>query len=293
MNEIYMYGMVLSTNSFLLSGDFPKADGYCEFKKRYHLLGGETGTAAAILTSLGCRLTLAGSHLGAQNNSLVRNYFDGKSVDMSEIVYDENFSGVEDYVMIAGSTRTCFGEFGKLFSESDSWYEKPSEASVEKCSCVGADPFLGDEIANLCIKHKKKLATIDSRHDSLMCKACEVIAISHEYLDGNYPDKTCDELYKMYTDSTDGLVIFTFGEKPVVYGRKGQPAKSFPAYKVNVESTLGAGDSFKAGTIYAMNKGMTDDEIVKFACATAACACCSFPIPLNPPTLEKIENIMG
>lgn len=62
-------------------------------------------------------------------------------------------------------------------------------------------------------------------------------------------------------------------------------------YKVDVVSTLGAGDSFKAGAIYALYKGMSDSEIVSFASATAAVACSNFPIAVNPPTLDKISAL--
>jgi sugar/nucleoside kinase (ribokinase family) len=48
------------------------------------------------------------------------------------------------------------------------------------------------------------------------------------------------------------------------YGRKGEKIKSFEPYKVNIVSTLGAGDTFKAGCVYALSKGMRDDDIVKF-----------------------------
>ena len=33
---IYMYGQIMSTQSFLLKGEFPKADGYGEIKEKYH-----------------------------------------------------------------------------------------------------------------------------------------------------------------------------------------------------------------------------------------------------------------
>ena len=41
-NYVYMYGQMISTCSFLLDGDFPKADGTAEIKEKYHLVVGET-----------------------------------------------------------------------------------------------------------------------------------------------------------------------------------------------------------------------------------------------------------
>ena len=58
---------MISTCSFLLDGDFPKADGTAEIKEKYHLVGGETGTAAAVLCSLNVPVKLGGTHLGSGN----------------------------------------------------------------------------------------------------------------------------------------------------------------------------------------------------------------------------------
>ena len=79
----------------------------------------------------------------------------------------------------------------------------------------------------------------------------------------------------------------------MIYGRKGQTAKHMKPFKVEVKSTLGAGDTYKAGCLYGLLKGLSDDAIVRFASACSAVAISRFPLPLNPPTLEEIDAIMG
>lgn len=186
---------------------------------------------------------------------------------------------------------TCFGQWGKYFSRELPWYDQPDEESDKNCTVVGTDPFFGEGIIELCQKYKKRYATIESTYDSNFNKYCSVHAISHQHLKSVYPGRDFLELYQLYTQHSDGLIIFTCGENEVMYGRKGQEPKCFKPYSVNVISTLGAGDSFKAGTIYALDQGMSDDDLVRFACATAGAACEAFPIPLDPPTLHKIERI--
>ena len=97
---------------------------------------------------------------------------------------------------------------------------------------------------------------------------------------------------ELYTAHTDGLVIFTHGEKEILYGRKGKEFKYFKPYSLNVVSTLGAGDSFKAGTIYGLYHHFSDDDIVKYASAIAGIACTKYPIPLNPPVKEEVEALV-
>jgi hypothetical protein len=72
MGYIYLYGMVLTTQHIRTRWAYPKPDTYCEVEEKYYGIGGETGTAAVILNALGCRVKLAGSHLGYRNDGLVR-----------------------------------------------------------------------------------------------------------------------------------------------------------------------------------------------------------------------------
>lgn len=293
MNDyIYMYGQVMSTCAFLLCDDFPKPDGYGEIKEKNHLVGGETGTAAAVLCSLGAPIKLGGTHMGRVNQSIITEYFADKSADISELQY-EDFEGIVDYVIIDKNTRTCFGEWAKHFSRKTPFYEPPCEESVQNAVCVGADPYFGDEIAKLSVKHGKKYVTVDCAYDSFVHKHCAINCISHQHLDSYYSDKSYEELFKLYTDNTDGLVIFTLGDKGAMYGRKECEPKYCKAFEVDTVSTLGAGDSFKAGAVYGLYKGYDDDSLVRFACATAAVAITKFPIALYPPKLGEIEHLIS
>ena len=292
-NYVYMYGQIISTQSFLLKGTFPQPDGEAEIKEKYHLVGGETGTAAAVCVSLGLNVKLAGTHLGAVNKDLILNYFKDKTADTSELAV-KPFDGVTDYIIIDKTTRTCFGEWEKLFGGSTPFYEPPNEDSIKNAECVALDAcFYPEQSAELCLKYNKPYATIDCTYDSPAHRYCTVNAVSHHFLKSRYSGISLEELYRLYTANTDGLVIFTRGENEVIYGRKGQPPKYFAPYTLDVVSTLGAGDSFKAGTIYAIYNKMSDDDTVKYACAIAGLACTKFPIALNPPTLAEVEQLIN
>lgn len=290
-NYVYMYGQIMSTQSFLLKGGFPAPDGYGEIKERYHLVGGETGTSSAVLASLGIKVRLGGTHLGALNAEIITGYFKDKA-DISELVRGD-YDGAVDYVFIDKSTRTCFGEWESLYGREKPFYEPPCEESIKNAECCGIDPFFYSEVsAKLCRKYNKPYATIDCAYDSGIHRYCAINVVSHQHLENYYPDKSFDELFKLYTDNTDGLVIFTMGEKELLYGRRGRPPRRFKPYSLDIVSTLGAGDSFKAGTIYALYNKMNDDDTVKFASAVAGIACTKFPIPLKPPTLAEVTAII-
>lgn len=296
-NYIYMYGQILATNSFVLEGEFPKADGCGNIGESHYHVGGETGTAAAILASFGCEVKLAGTHIGPKNAQKIRTYFTEKNVDISELVYDEEFGGIVDYVFISGNDRTCFGEWAKIYRRTIPWYGPVQEESVKHCSCVAFDPLLDvkdTSVVTLCKKYGKQFATIDCTYDSEFNRNCEVNAISHQFMKETYgKDVDYRELHRRYTEESNGLIIFTFGEGDIMYGRKNQPIKLFHPYHVKVTSTLGAGDSFKAGTVYALSKGMADDEIVRHAAAIAGVACTKYPISDHPPVMEEVKALMN
>ena len=65
-SEVYMHGQVLGTYSFLLKGEFLQPDEYSELKAKYFLPGGETGTAATVLASLGVSVKIDGTHIGTE-----------------------------------------------------------------------------------------------------------------------------------------------------------------------------------------------------------------------------------
>ncbi|MFA5258185.1 MAG: PfkB family carbohydrate kinase, partial [Opitutales bacterium] len=58
--------------------------------------------------------------------------------------------------------------------------------------------------------------------------------------------------------------------------------------RVNAKSTLGAGDTFRAGVMQGLLGGKSDRETVHFAAATAACVCRRFPFALHPPSIDEI-----
>ena len=294
--EVYLHGQILGTHSFLLKGEFVQPDEYAEIQAKYFLPGGETGTATTVLESLGAQVKMDGTHIGTQVAPLLKEFYKDKSVDLSSLYFDPEYEGLMDYVVIAGLVRSPMGFFQTLYASGEKRWNMPKEEDIAGCKVAGIDPYFMEETqaaAELCVKHKKPYVTIDSRHDTYLHQHCAVNVVSkectHAYLEEGY---TMEEIFEKLVETTDGLVIITSGEEDMLYGRKGQPMKRMKPFDVEVKSTLGAGDTFKAGCVYGILKEMTDDEIVRFASACSAIAISRFPLPLNPPTLEEVEAMI-
>ncbi len=296
--DVYMHGQILGTHSFLLKGEFLQPDEYSEIKAKYFLPGGETGTAATVLSSLGASVKIDGTHIGTEVAPLLKDFYKDKTVDLSSLYFDSDYEGLMDYVVIAGLVRSPMGVFQSLYEEgAKKRWSMPKEEDVAGCKVAAIDPFFIEAThtaAEFCVKHNKSFVTIDCRHDSYLHRNCAINVVSKECTGSEpYKDKSIEEIYRLLTDNTDGLVIITRGEKEMLYGRKGQSMKKMKPFSVDVKSTLGAGDTFKAGCVYGLLNGMSDDELVRFASACSAIAISRFPLPLNPPTMEEVEILLN
>ena len=295
--EVYLHGQILGTHSFLLKDGFLKPDEYSEIKEKYFLPGGETGTAATVLESLGVSVKIDGTHIGTEVAPLLQEFYKDKAVDLSSLYFDPDYEGLMDYVVIAGLVRSPMGVFQALYGPgAKKRWNRPKEKDIAECKVAAVDPYFMEEtqaVVNFCKKYNKPYVTIDSRHDTDLHKYCAVNVVSKECTCHYYEQgMTIEEIFQLLTDNTDGLVIITSGEKDMIFGREGQPMRKMKPFAVEVRSTLGAGDTFKAGCVYGLLKGMTDEELVRFASACSAIAISRFPLPLNPPTLDEVNGLL-
>lgn len=295
-SEVYMYGQILGTHSFLLRDGFLQPDEYSEIKEKYFLPGGETGTAATVLASLGVNVKMDGTIIGTEVAKMLRPFYEAKTVDLSSLTFDENYEGLMDYVVIHGLARSPMGFFQTIYSNHEKRWSNPKEADIKGCKVAAVDPYFLEEsleAAKLCVSNNKPFVTIDSAHDTYFHQHAAINIVSKECLETDYKGEDPEDVFRKLQETSSGLTIITQGTKDMLYGRKGEPMKRKAPFKVEVKSTLGAGDTYKAGCIYALLNGFSDDETVRFASACSAMAVSVFPLPLNPPTLENVNKILG
>ena len=290
MADVYLYGMILATNSFMVKGDFLEADSYSELSEKYRLPGGETGDCATILAGLGVDVKVDGNHIGKNVAPLVRRFYDDKSVDISSLCFDLNYDGLEEYVVIGSGKKSSFGSKDDFHNNGQKRWNIPKEGDVSKCKVAAIDPYFEDgteAAAELCNYFGKPYVTIDCRHDEYVFRHAAVTIISGDGLKRKFAGKTPEEAYELLTDNGEGLVIITGGDN-ILYGRRGGEMNTRIPFTVEAICTEGADNAFKAGCVYGLLKGMDDNELVCFAAACAAVAVTKFPLAINPPKLEDI-----
>jgi len=95
-------------------------------------------------------------------------------------------------------------------------------------------------------------------------------------------------MLRLYSEQSSGLVILTCGSEEILFARGSGEIGKIRPFNVVPKSTLGAGDTFRGGVIHGVHCGLSDEGIVRFAAATAACVCQRFPMAFDPPGLEEI-----
>ncbi|MBR4554274.1 MAG: carbohydrate kinase family protein [Ruminococcus sp.] len=294
--DVYLFGQILATRSILLRDGFLKPDEYSEISEQYFLPGGETGTAATVLSSLGVSVKMDGTWIGTEVAPVLREFYKDKTVDLSLLTFRQDDPGVTDTVVIAGLVRSPMGRFQTLFSSGEKWWGTPAEEDIAGCRAAGIDPyFFGEsqQAAEICVRLGIPYVTIDCRHDSYLHRHAAVNAVSHEFTAVQYPGMSAEEILGLMQSETDGLTVITQGGDDMLYGRRGEGVKRMAPFKVDVRSTLGAGDTFKAGCIYGVMQGMSDEELVRFASACSGIAISRFPLPLHPPTLDEVNGLIN
>ena len=293
--DIYLFGQVLGTHSFLLKGGFLQPDEYAEIGAQYFLPGGETGTAATVLDSLGVSVRMDGTWIGTEVAPMLKAFYADKRVDFSPLRFIEDDPGVMDYVVIAGLVRSPMGRFQTLFSSGKRWWSVPREADIIGCKVAAIDPFFGKEslqAMEICRKHGIPYVTIDSPHDSPLHQHAAVNVVSKECTGQYYADIKPEAVMERLMETAEGLTILTQGGGDMLYGRKDAALHRMKPFDVEVRSTLGAGDTFKAGCVYGLLHGMADDALVRFASVCSAIAISRFPLPLHPPKLEEVRALI-
>jgi sugar/nucleoside kinase (ribokinase family) len=295
-DSVYLYGMTVLSTIHQLKAKFPSADGYQEIIRTFVMPGGEAANAAIVLSNLGVPVTLDGPFLGDSTAEPLVAYLKKRNVDCSLLHHHPGFPGWRDIVFCDGDTRTVFGWFIDYLFGGHKFWNKPNEQAIKSAECVALDPFFGsesEEVARLCLKHRKDYVTIDCRFDSIIAKGARAIVCSREFLDREYPGVEYETLLQQYQSNCSGLIIFTFGSSTVLFASAKTSAQSFQPYKIKVVDTLAAGDTFRAGVVYGILKGWSDLEVVRFASATAAVSCTRFPSVYEPPTLVEITDLMN
>jgi sugar/nucleoside kinase (ribokinase family) len=293
--DVYSFGVVSSSTLYVFKGDFPVPDGYAEIDDIGHMVGGEAANSSIVLARLGARVKLDGNWLGKDDGGMrTKAFLDDFGIDTSRIELKDGYQGVLEAVFAAAKTRTIFGRYGRLLERED--WNMPVPEDVRQAKIVCLDPFFAKaslRVAEIAAESGVPTITIDCLLDVSLLRHVSAVVISENFIRWKYPDRRLEDLFQAYLNATDGLVVFTFGEKDIWYGRPGQSIRKRPAYRVQAIDTSAAGDSFRAGIVYGFLHGWEDARTIEFAAAVAGIVCTRYPGAMHSPSYDEVVDFIS
>jgi sugar/nucleoside kinase (ribokinase family) len=294
LHEVYAYGVISSSTLYSIHGAFPEAEGYAEIDDVRFMTGGEAANSSIVLARLGAQVKLDGNWLGDdENGRRTSALLAAHDIDISRIPLKGGYKGVQEVVFAAGGSRTIFGSYGRLLEEA-AW-NMPEEDDITQAKVVCLDPFFAEpagRVAAIARQSDIPVVTVDCRYDDALLRHTSAVVIAESFIRENYGDRDIEEVFEAYRAATDGLVIFTFGDAPIWYGRPNDAVKHLEPYSIEPVDTTGGGDSFRAGIVYGFLKAWNDDEMIGFAAAVAAINCGRFPGVQSSPTYGEVAAFM-
>ena len=280
---VYSYGVISASNQIILEHDYPKPQGYAEVKESLFTTGGEAANSSVVLARLGLNVIIDGNWLGDDTEgSKLMEILNKNNIDTSLLKIKSNYRGVREFVVSTKKTRTTLGTYCKLVFGKRQW-NIPSSKYIKKSKVINLDPFFGEEsykASEISRKHNKPVVCIDCKHDNKILKNTSILIIAESFINENYGKKDINKIFKEYQKILDGLLIFTFGSKAILYGKRNQSINKFIPNKIKPVDTTGAGDSFRAGIIYGLMNDLDIQNTLKFASSLSAMVCLSYPSTL-------------
>ncbi|MHB8059838.1 MAG: carbohydrate kinase family protein [Gaiellaceae bacterium] len=312
MADVYLFGHVSTGIIVRIQGRYPKPDGYGEIVETLDNHCGEATGSALVLAGLGVSTVLEGNWIGdtpACRGTL--ELLESRGIDCSGLVVKPDYRGATEITISDGESRTVFGRYIDLLSTTRQW-EMPGLERIEQAQVVCVDPSFGEATLAVAWAAKaagKPLVTSDAPYESELTALADVVAISGELMARDYPEALESEaererLFERYLEHCPGLVIFTSGSRPLWYsrGRGGETGpgrapqgerKEFSPIPVQIVDSAGAGDSFRGGLIFGLLQHWSDDEMICFASALASLVCTTTPGCVNPPSLERVRDLLA
>jgi len=302
MSDVYFFGHVTTGIFLRLKTRYPAPDGYAEVAETLENHAGEATAGALVLARLGASVALEGNWIG--DNPACRRtleFLRSRGIDCGGLLVKPGYQGATEVVISDGDTRTFFGRSIDLLFTTPQW-ETPSAERIRAARIVCVDPSFGETtlfVARTAKAAGRLLVTSDARHDASLAALADAVVISAELLHRDYPDAVKpgparEKLFAEYLERCPGLVVFTAGSSPAWYARHGdRTRREIPPFPVEVIDSAGAGDSFRAGLIYGLLHGWTDEDSLRFASAVAALICTTAPGCVNPPALDQVLSFLA
>lgn len=261
-------------------------------------LGGKGFNQAIAARRLGADVSMVGRLGSDAFGDMFMAKLEQEGIDSSHVTHDP-----EAGTAIASPVIDASGENSIIAAPRANMRVTPDDALSAEEQIAGADVLmLQFEIPPAA---SRRAAEIARKHDTLVL--LDPAPVEHGFERFNAPidylvpneieahmltwKMTSEEAAAALLPETRQGVVISLGEQgAMAVDRAG--LRRFPAHKVNVVDTTGAGDAFRAGLAVMLAQGRPLDDAVRFANACGTLACTIMGAEPSMPRLDAVEQML-
>lgn len=238
--------------------------------------GGQASTAACLVAHLDGKAAFLGILGDDERGLFARERMEAFGVDLSGLPAPRGKTPMA-YCLVSRKAHTRTILYEPLNAERLSWDEVDKDL-VASARVVLVDPQGSDllpELMAFCRSNEIPLI-VDAEHAKAGWKdvfgKATVAAVSETFLKEAAPGMSAEEALIEISKAVEATCIATLGVKGAISIQDGRVMR-FPAPKVEVRDTTGAGDAFHGALCLAIADGLPDIDAIRFAVAAASLSC--------------------
>lgn len=283
--------------------------------KKY--VGGSPANIAIGSAKLGSKVKFIGKVSDDQHGRYVVEYMKEKGVDISDIVYDQDGHKIGlTFTEIKSPTESSIlmyrDEVADLYIAPEEVKEetiKESKILLISGTALAQSPSREAVLKALDIAQKydtKIVFEIDYRpytwksaeetsvYYTFVAQQSDIVIGTRDEFDvmENVKNGDNDETVKQLFEHHPELVVIKHGVDGSYAYPRGKEMIQGKAYKAKVLKTFGAGDSYAAAFIYALNNGKDVETALKYGAASAAIVVSKHSSSEAMPTVKEIETLI-
>jgi sulfofructose kinase len=263
--------------------------------KQEILCGGQTATAMCACARLGLRAKYSGVTGTDDNGRRVRRELEQRGIDLSDVIIRDAQN--QFAVILVDETN---GDRIVLWDRDERLLMRDREIPVDAIALTrvlhvdDVDQGAAIRAAQVAREHG---VDVTSDIDRLTDRTHELVdAVSIPIFAEHVPTRLTEindqeEALRRLRQPHHRLLCVTLGEQGAM-ALDADGVHYLPAFQVEALDTTGAGDVFRAGFIYALLRGWSTEEILRFANAAAAVSCTRLGALGGIPALEEVEELV-
>ncbi|HEY0866438.1 MAG TPA: carbohydrate kinase family protein [Fimbriimonas sp.] len=271
--------------------NLPSPGGYVEVEEEILMLGGEAANTATALIAWSSDIRLAGNDLGSGIEAqLLRRLIIDKGLPTELLgTCEDRVSPVCDIYITPDGERTMFGLGFSRANPSKALDSLPYRAG----EWFTAEPNMGDrarEAARRAAQAGMRLYLMDFIRDDDPILAGSFWQSSTDWAGFRNNTQKNVRWVQEFVASRGCFCILSDGPNGFVAGSPEHPPRAFPPFPAPVVvDTTGAGDMFRAGMLYGLDRGWPIDDCLRFAAAAGCLKCRGLGATSYVPKVDEVE----